>query len=381
MKAKLAGSSFGDAGRVVVIEEGLTGAELSVLAVCDGTRAVPLAPAQDFKRIRDGDEGPNTGGMGAYSPVPAAGDDLVGAVMDDFVEPTLDILRKHDIDFRGTLYAGLMMTPDGPKLLEFNVRFGDPEAQVVLPRLRSDLCELLASAADGHVVDTAPRFVDGAAVCVVGASPGYPEAPRTGAVIEGIEAFDDVDDVDVFCAGVARDEARKPGHRRGSCARRRRVRTDDRGGAGLRLRRRAPGLVSRHALSERHCCFGSEGGALDVKVAVLMGSPNDKDTMQPAADTLEKFGIEADVRVHVGPPQPRPGGRVRVVRSCERLLPRSSAARAWRPISPARRPRTRRFRWSVSRCRAARSTASTRSTRRCRCRQECRWPRSRSTER
>jgi phosphoribosylamine--glycine ligase len=101
------------------------------------------------------------------------------------------------------------MTPDGPKLLEFNVRFGDPESQVVLPRLRSDLCELLTSAADGHLVDSAPRFVDGAAVCVVGASPGYPEAPRTGAVIEGINAFDDADDVDVFCAGVARDEAGK----------------------------------------------------------------------------------------------------------------------------------------------------------------------------
>jgi phosphoribosylamine--glycine ligase len=208
VKAKLAGASFGDAGRVVVIEEGLSGEELSVLAVCDGNRAVPLAPAQDFKRIDDADQGPNTGGMGAYSPVPMAGDDLVDRVMDEFIEPTLHILRDHDVDYRGTLYAGLMMTPDGPKLLEYNVRFGDPEAQVVLPRLSSDLCDLLASAADGNLIEQTPTFVDDAAVCVVVASPGYPEAPRTGAPIDGIEEIAAEDDMEVFCAGVARGEGR-----------------------------------------------------------------------------------------------------------------------------------------------------------------------------
>jgi phosphoribosylamine--glycine ligase len=204
VKAKLAGASFGDAGRTVVIEEGLGGPELSVLAVCDGKRAVPLAPAQDFKRARDGDQGPNTGGMGSYSPVPIAGEDLVGIVMDRFVEPTVRTLRQHGIDYRGTLYAGLMLTPSGPKLLEYNVRFGDPEAQVVLPRLSSDLCELLSSAADGKLIDEAPTFVDDAAVCVVVASPGYPEAPRTGVSIEGIEAVAAEDGIEVFCAGVAR---------------------------------------------------------------------------------------------------------------------------------------------------------------------------------
>jgi phosphoribosylamine--glycine ligase len=202
VKAKLAGASFGDAGRVVVIEEGLSGPELSVLAVCDGVRAVPLSPAQDFKRALDGDRGPNTGGMGAYSPVPVAGDDLVGVVMDRFIEPTVRRLRQHGIDYRGTLYAGLMLTPEGPKLLEYNVRFGDPEAQVVLPRLSSDLCELLASAADGRVVDEPPTFSDQAAVCVVVASPGYPEAPRTGAIIEGIDDVSADDDIEVFYAGV-----------------------------------------------------------------------------------------------------------------------------------------------------------------------------------
>jgi phosphoribosylamine--glycine ligase len=204
-KAKLAGASFGDAGRVVVIEEGLTGPELSVLAVCDGMRAVPLAPSQDFKRVGDGDQGPNTGGMGAYSPVPSVGDDLVGTVMDEFIEPTLATLRRHGIDYRGTLYAGLMMTPTGPKLLEYNVRFGDPEAQAVLPRLRSDLCELLLSAADGDLVKDEPQFIDHAAVCVVVASPGYPEATRTGSMIEGIDDVQQEDDITVFCAGVARD--------------------------------------------------------------------------------------------------------------------------------------------------------------------------------
>jgi phosphoribosylamine--glycine ligase len=201
VKAKLAGVSFGAAGRTVVIEEGLVGAELSLLAVCDGKRAVPLEPARDYKRIRDGDEGPNTGGMGAYSPVPGADDDLVDVVMDRFVEPTLHALRKEGIEYRGTLYAGLMLTEEGPKLLEYNVRFGDPEAQVVLPRLRSDLVELLASAADGHLsVD--PSFGADAAVCVVGASPGYPESARTGAVIEGAG---EVDGATVFFAAVDRD--------------------------------------------------------------------------------------------------------------------------------------------------------------------------------
>ena len=129
-------SAFGDAGRRVVIEEGLAGPELSLLCVCDGRRAVPLAPAQDFKRLGDGDAGPNTGGMGAYSPVPGAGKDLVDEVLERAVEPTLAALRRQGIDYRGVLYAGLMLTPDGPKVLEYNVRFGDPEAQVVLPRLR-----------------------------------------------------------------------------------------------------------------------------------------------------------------------------------------------------------------------------------------------------
>jgi phosphoribosylamine--glycine ligase len=201
--AYLSGEAFGDAGRTVVIEEGLTGPELSVLAVCDGHRAVPLAPAQDSKRLGDRDEGPNTGGMGAYSPVPVADDALVDLVMGQAVDPTLAALRGAGIDYRGVLYAGLMLTPDGPKVLEYNVRFGDPEAQVVLPRFASDLADLLAEAAGGSL-RSAPGFVDEAAVTVVCAVEGYPVAPRTGDVIEGLDEAAEVG-ATVFCAGVDAD--------------------------------------------------------------------------------------------------------------------------------------------------------------------------------
>lgn len=202
----LAGDAFGDAGRTVVIEEGLIGPELSVLAVCDGLTAVALAPAQDFKRAYDGDQGPNTGGMGAYSPVPGAGDDLVGMVMDEAVLPTLRALQTQGIDYRGVLYAGLMLTPDGPKILEYNVRFGDPETQVVLPRIRSDLVDLLTAAARGDLASADQvSFDDGAAVTVICAAEGYPRSVRTGDVIEGLDRAREVDAVTLFFAGVDAD--------------------------------------------------------------------------------------------------------------------------------------------------------------------------------
>jgi phosphoribosylamine--glycine ligase len=174
------------------------------MAVCDGHRALPLAPAQDFKRVGDGDQGPNTGGMGAYSPVPQVDDRLVGTVMDLGIEPTLAALRARGIDYRGVLYAGIMLTPDGPKVLEFNVRFGDPETQVVLPRWEGDVADVLASAADGSL-RVAPTFRSEAAVAVVAAAEGYPASPRTGQPIEGIEAAAAMDGVEVYAAGVGRD--------------------------------------------------------------------------------------------------------------------------------------------------------------------------------
>ncbi len=198
----LSGQAFGDAGRTLVIEEGLVGPELSVLAVCDGQRAVLLAPAQDFKRVGDGDAGPNTGGMGAYSPVPGIDDALLDQIRTEFVEPTLAELRSRGIDYRGVLYAGLMLTAEGPKLIEYNVRFGDPETQVVVPRLTSDLTELLAQAAAGAIVDE-PTFAQDAMVTVVCAAEGYPSSPRSGDVISGIDAARELDGVEVFCAGVA----------------------------------------------------------------------------------------------------------------------------------------------------------------------------------
>jgi phosphoribosylamine---glycine ligase len=201
----LSGRAFGDAGRTVVIEEGLTGPELSVFALADGTRVVPMGAARDHKRIGDGDTGPNTGGMGAFSPVSGAGDDLISEVMDLAIEPTVAALRGRGIDYRGFLFCGLMLTPEGPKVLEYNVRFGDPEAQVVLPRIEGDLTELLASAAAG-AVSGAPVFSPGAAVTVVCAAPGYPAAPVTGAPIVGLEAANAVEGVTVFSAGVAQGD-------------------------------------------------------------------------------------------------------------------------------------------------------------------------------
>jgi phosphoribosylamine--glycine ligase len=209
VRAKLSGQAFGDAGRTVVIEEYLEGTELSLMAICDGRTAWPLAPAQDFKRLGTGDRGPNTGGMGAYSPVPAAAD-VVSEVMEQAVHPTLAELSARGIDYRGVLYAGLMLTDDGPRVLEFNVRFGDPETQVVLPRWEGDVAATLAAAAGGRLEDGPPaEFPAGpdgattAAVCVVLAAPGYPASPDLGAPISGLVAAAAQPGVDIYCAGVA----------------------------------------------------------------------------------------------------------------------------------------------------------------------------------
>ncbi len=203
VRAKLSGTAFGEAGRTVVIEEGLSGPEVSVFAVCDGARAVALAPAQDHKRVGDGDTGPNTGGMGACTPVPGLAPGLVDDVLATMVEPTLAALRARGIDYRGVLYAGLMLTADGPKMLEYNVRFGDPEAQVVLSRITSDLTALLAEAAAGEL-GSEPTFSADALVTVVCAAEGYPGPPRTGDMIDGLDDARALPGVEVFCAGVDR---------------------------------------------------------------------------------------------------------------------------------------------------------------------------------
>jgi phosphoribosylamine--glycine ligase len=176
-----------ECGRVV-IEQYLSGPEVSLFVVTDGTAAVPLMPAQDFKRVGDDDAGPNTGGMGAYAPLPWAPPNLVEQVMRETVEPTLAEMRKRGIPFAGLLYVGLALTPDGPKVIEFNARFGDPETQVVLALLETPLAGLLHAAAIGALADQPPlRWRSGAAVTVVVASNNYPGTPRTGDVIEGGE--------------------------------------------------------------------------------------------------------------------------------------------------------------------------------------------------
>jgi phosphoribosylamine---glycine ligase len=172
----------------VVIEEFLSGPEVSLFVVTDGTAAVPLMPAQDFKRLADGDAGPNTGGMGAYAPLAWTPDDLVPRVMRETVEPTLAEMRKRGTPFAGLLYVGLALTPDGPKVIEFNARFGDPETQVVLALLATPLAGLLHAASTGTLAALPPlTWRPGAAVTVVVASENYPGTPRTGDVIEGAE--------------------------------------------------------------------------------------------------------------------------------------------------------------------------------------------------
>lgn len=204
--AKLRGESFGAAGRTIVIEERLAGPEISVFFVCDGQRAVALPAAQDHKRLLDGDRGPNTGGMGAYSPVPGVSDDMVAELARVFVEPTLAELSRRGIDFRGVLFGGFMLTEDGPRLLEFNVRFGDPETQVVIPRIEGDLARLLVAAAAGNL-DDAPRWTvsSDCVVAVVAAAAGYPAALESGSIIEGLEEAGQVPGVRILHAGTAFD--------------------------------------------------------------------------------------------------------------------------------------------------------------------------------
>lgn len=203
----LVGHVFGVAGQEVLVEEFMSGEELSVLAITDGQSVVPLVPAQDHKRLLDGDRGPNTGGMGAYAPVALATDTLMRDIVERIFQPTLAALVARNRPFTGLLYAGLMLTDEGPKVVEFNCRFGDPETQAVLPiaHLSGSFTELLATVARGDALPQDIRCVaDGAAVTTVLAAAGYPEKPRAGA---SITVPSDLSDVLVFHAGTARDAA------------------------------------------------------------------------------------------------------------------------------------------------------------------------------
>jgi len=196
---------FGEAGAAVVIEECLIGEEVSLFALCDGHAAVLLGSAQDHKRVGDGDVGPNTGGMGAYAPVPSFPPAAEREAYERIVLPALAEMEGRGTPFRGVLFAGLMLTDDGPKLIEFNARFGDPECQVLLSRLRSDLLPALQAVCDGELAHFDVRCFDTAAVAVVMAAKGYPEAPERGGAIEGLQRAAALPDVQVFHAGTEQD--------------------------------------------------------------------------------------------------------------------------------------------------------------------------------
>ncbi len=195
---------FGEAGRTIVIEEKLVGQEVSILALVDGKTIITLEAAQDHKAAHDGDTGPNTGGMGAYSPAPFATPELMDSVIEKILIPTVHTMRKAGVEFKGVLYAGLMLTAHGPKVLEYNVRLGDPEAQAILMRLKTDLFDVLCAAADGKLKDLPQlEWDERPAVCVVMASEGYPGNISTGHPIRGISDADALPDVKVFHAGTA----------------------------------------------------------------------------------------------------------------------------------------------------------------------------------
>ena len=199
------GGAFGAAGAEVVIEEFLDGEEASFFALSDGTHVVPLVAAQDHKRVGDGDTGPNTGGMGAYSPAPVMTAAMVQRTMAEIIRPTVAAMAKRGTAFKGVLFAGLMIGSDGPKLIEFNTRFGDPETQVLMMRLQSDLLAALLAAADGKLANYELVWSDDVALTVVMAANGYPGAYAKGIPIEGLEAAAAVEGVQIFHAGTVRD--------------------------------------------------------------------------------------------------------------------------------------------------------------------------------
>ncbi len=250
LHAIMAERQFGAAGDVVLIEERMSGPEVSVLAFCDGESVALMPAAQDHKRLLDGDDGPNTGGMGAFAPAPLATPDLLDAALHDVLLPTVRGLAAEGSPYIGVLYAGLMLTADGPKVLEFNCRFGDPETQVILPLLETDLLAVMDACVDGRLAGLDLRWSDSAAATVVAASGGYPGDYETGKPITGIDSAE-AEGCTVFHAGTALARQRTA-HRRRPRARRHRQRPPPVAGHRTRLRRHAPHSLRRNPLSDRH---------------------------------------------------------------------------------------------------------------------------------
>ncbi len=197
---------FGDAGDTIVIEDFIKGTEVSVLCFCDGTHIKPMTSAQDHKRAKDGDQGLNTGGMGTFSPSPFYTEEIQKFCEEKIYQPTMDAMKAEGRDFTGVLFAGLMLTEEGPRVLEYNARFGDPEAQVVLTRMKNDILDVIDACIDGKLDQIDLEFEDNAAVCVVLASDGYPEHYEKGKLITGLENFDGKDGYYVFHAGTKKTE-------------------------------------------------------------------------------------------------------------------------------------------------------------------------------
>src|SRR5215468_10490677 len=202
------GGGFGASGAEVVIEEFMQGEEASFFALCDGEHALPLATAQDHKRAFDGDKGPNTGGMGAYSPAPVMTESMCTRVMEEMIKPTLRALKEMGCPYKGVIFAGIMVTRDGPKLVEYNARFGDPETQVLMLRMMSDIVPALIASVDGQLKNFSLRWYDEAALTVIMATKGYPGDYGKGSVIEGLDEAAKIEGVEIFHAGTAIKDGR-----------------------------------------------------------------------------------------------------------------------------------------------------------------------------
>ncbi len=285
--------AFGDAGRRIVIEECLEGEEASFMVITDGQTIYPLPSSQDHKRLLDGDQGPNTGGMGAYSPAPVVDEAMERRIMEEIMRPAVQAMAEEGIPYQGVLYAGLMITPQGPKVLEFNCRFGDPECQPLMMRLKGDLAEAMVAAMEGRLRDVNLSWDERPAVCVVMASQGYPGKYETGKVIKGLTAAERMKDVKVFHAGTARKG-------------RQFVTAGGRVLGVTALGEDIAEAISRayravEKISWDGCYFRRDIGFRALKrlspprVGIVLGSKSDLPVIEGAQKTLEELGISYEV--------------------------------------------------------------------------------------
>ncbi|OPL13633.1 MAG: phosphoribosylamine--glycine ligase [delta proteobacterium ML8_D] len=300
--------AFGKAGNRLIIEEFLTGEEASFMAITDGTTVLPLATSQDHKPVFDDDKGPNTGGMGAYSPAPVVSGDLFQDIMDAVMRPTVEAMARIKRPYQGVLYGGIIIKDGISKVLEFNCRFGDPEAQPILMRLRTDLMEVIEAALEGRLNEVRLEWDPRAAVCVVMASAGYPGSYETGKVIHGLGKVAEMQDVMVFHAGTAKDRGRfvtSGGRVLGVTALGDTIpeaidlaykAVDQISWEGMHYRRDIGQKALRYMSSESNKSVSSHFGN-SAKVGIVMGSLSDQEVMGAARDILNDFGIACELKV------------------------------------------------------------------------------------